>query len=162
MRGSLLSFLVPLQSSQISQCLRFIMKESFIIATYLWYKNTCTYRGYSKVWRWIWNSFHELDRILDIFTESIYQWKYNVSSILVWLTFRHAASRTGEGNFNFSKLVPYFFALRSLPKKKEFSIIVQIKIKLNLKCCSYFTPATFHFSFCSTCMHPPHPLSKTP
>ena len=74
------------------------------------------------------------------------------------LTFRHAASRTGEGNFTFSKLVPYFFALRSLQKKKKnFQ-----NIKLNLKCCSYFTPATFHFPLAPReCTHPTH-CQKTP
>ena len=28
------------------------------------------------VWRWMWNLFHEGDRIFDIFTNAKHEWKY--------------------------------------------------------------------------------------
>ena len=38
-------------------------------------------RGYSMVWHWMWNLFHEGDRIFHIFISAKHEWKYLKSPI---------------------------------------------------------------------------------
>ena len=82
----------------------------------------------------------------------------------MWLTFRHAASRTGEGNFTFSKLVPYFFALRSLQKKKkkEFSNYCSNQNQIKSQMLLLFHSCHFPFFLLLHVHAPTPPTVKTP